>query len=201
MKLYFAAASPFVRKVHMSAIELGLVKQIELVSTHVSPGKENATYTDGINPLGKIPALEIDDGSIILDSSVICEYLNHLEGNNTLIPERGPERWRVQTGHAIANGIMDAAVSNRYETFMRPEEYRWDLWVNEQWAKINQALQWFENQKSDSMETIDQISLACALGYLDFRFADFAWRERYAHLSLWHQRMSETTAYRETAPD
>ena len=122
MKLYYAAASPFVRKVHMSAIELGLADDIELVDTHVIPGKENADYAKRVNPLRKIPVLETDDGAIILDSSVICEYLNDLEGGNRLIPADGPKRWQVQTGHAIANGIMDAAVINRYETHMRPEE-------------------------------------------------------------------------------
>ena len=201
MKLYYAAASPFVRKVQMSAIELGLDDKIELIDTHVSPGKENADYANRVNPLRKIPVLETDDGLIILDSSVICDYLNDLEGSYRLIPTDGPKRWQVQTGHAIANGIMDAAVINRYETYMRPEEHRWTLWIDEQWEKISNALDWFDNKETDSLETIDDISLACALGYLDFRFKEFPWRNRYSNLSEWHESVSKKQSYIVTSPE
>jgi len=185
----------------MSVIELGLDDSVELVDTHVTPGKENAGYADRVNPLGKIPALETDDGTIILDSSVICEYLNDKEGNNRLIPAHGPRRWQVQTGHAIANGIMEAAVIIRYETYMRPEEYRWTLWIDDQWEKISNALDWFNRKGVDSLETIDEISLACALGYLDLRFKEFQWRDRYSTLSIWHDSISGKVSYKDTSPE
>lgn len=200
MKLYHAAPSPFVRKVHMAALELGLMDRISLVATHVTPGRENDDYAEQVNPLRKIPALETDDGMVLYDSTVICEYLNHLEGSHKLIPEHGAERWRVLTAQTLANGIMEAGVLLRYETFLRPEERRWSVWVDEQWEKISNALAWFDKHSNDSTMTIDKIALACALGYLDFRFDYYMWRERYADLCSWHETVAKTSAYLDTQP-
>ena len=170
----------------MAAIELKLTEQIEFIDTHVAPGKENAEYASRVNPLRKIPALETDDGSIIVDSSVICEYLDYVAGNHRLFPAQEARRWQVQTAHSVANGILDAAVLLRYETFLRPESYRWDLWINEQWEKISNGLAWFESRSYPTLDTpatIDHIALACVLGYLDFRFQDYPWREQCNHLA------------------
>jgi glutathione S-transferase len=185
----------------MSAIELNLDERIELVETLVAPCKENTTYANQVNPLRKIPALETDDGSVVLDSSVICEYLNELEGGNRLIPASGSQRWKVQTDHAIANGIMDAAVTIRYETFLRPEEHRWAQWVEDQWGKISSALVWLDKKGVSTLETVDDISLACALGYLDFRFAEFPWRANYSNLAQWHDTVATRPSYVDTAPE
>ena len=201
MKLYYAAASPFVRKVQIAAIELKLDDRIELLETHVTPGKENVGYARQVNPLRKIPALETDDGLVILDSTVICDYLNDIDGNNRLIPAEGPKRWQVQTGQAIANGIMEAAVLNRYETFMRPEAQRWTLWIDEQFDKISNSLDWFDSQENGPLMTIDDISLACALGYLDFRFKDFPWRDRCKNLAKWHDSIAKRASYQNTSPE
>ena len=110
MKLYYAMPSPFVRKVLMAMMELNFYDQVELVETPVLPGKENADYANRVNPLRKIPALELDDGAVIVDSTVICEYLNELDGSDRLIPSDINARHRVRTGHSIANGAMDSAV-------------------------------------------------------------------------------------------
>ncbi len=200
MKLYYGTPSPFVRKVWMAAHELNLTEKIELVEAAVLPGKENAEYANSVNPLRKIPALQIDDGSIILDSTVICDYLNDLHDKQQLIPASGPAKWQIQTAHATANGIMEAAVLIRYETFLRPEPQRWPVWIDEQWEKINNALGWFnERNNSDSM-TIDSIALACALGYLDFRSPDFAWRDNFSKLATWHSKASQRASYLATIP-
>ena len=200
MKLYYAAASPFVRKVHMAAIELNLIDKIELVEAIVLPGKENAEYANRVNPLRKIPALKIDDGSVLLDSTVICDYLNDLHGKHQLIPAPGPAKWQVQTAHAMANGIMEAAVSIRYETYLRPEPLRWPVWIDEQWEKINNALGWFNERANSPEMTIDSIALACALGYLDFRSPDYAWRDDYVTLATWHSEASQIASYTATVP-
>ena len=200
MKLYHAIPSPFVRKVCMAAHELDLTDKIELIEATVLPGKENAEYADSVNPLRKIPAMQIADGSIILDSSVICDYLNDLNGKHQLIPASGPAKWQIQTAHAMANGIMEAAVSIRYETFLRPEPQRWPVWIDEQWLKINNALAWFNRRDNSSDMTIDSIALACALGYLDFRSPDFAWRDEFGNLAAWHSNVSKRDSYTSTAP-
>ena len=200
MKLYYAAASPFVRKVRMAAHELKLTDKIELIEAIVLPGKENAEYANRVNPLRKIPALQIDDGSVILDSSVICAYLNELHGKQQLIPASGPAKWQIQTAHAMATGIMEAAVSIRYETFLRPEPQRWPVWIDEQWEKINNALGWFNERGNSNAMTIDNIALACALGYLDFRSPDFAWRDDFSKLAAWHSIASQHDSYTTTMP-
>jgi glutathione S-transferase len=188
----------------MAAMELQLDKQLELVETQVAPGKQNDHYGSNVNPLRKIPALETTDGSVLFDSAVICEYLNDLHGKHQLIPQEISRRYAVQADHALADGIMEAAVLIRYETFLRPEPLRWVVWVDEQWEKINNGLGWFERKisKGEPGEhfTIDQIALACALGYLDFRNADYSWRDRFAGLANWHSAIAERTSYQITAP-
>lgn len=201
MKLHSAAPSPFVRKVRIAALELGLFDRIKIIDTMVAPGKTDEAYGQSVNPLRKIPALELDDGSVIVDSQLICEYLDSLEGNHRLIPAVGDARWNVLSGSAVANGMMDAAVLLRYETFLRPEEKRWDQWIDEQWVKINNGLGWFNKRLPESETSIEGIALACALGYLDFRSPDFNWRSDYGRVAMWHDSASSRDAYALTNPE
>lgn len=200
MKLYYAAASPFVRKVLIAATELNFIDDIELVEQLVAPGKENKLFENQINPLRKIPALELKDGAVIVDSTAICEFFNDLDSSGILIPHDKAACHRVRTGHSIANGIMESAVLIRYETFLRPEEHRWPVWITEQQSKIDAALQWFTARELGPMHTIEDIALACALGYLDFRQPDFNWREHYPVLALWHKQISAMESYKNTPP-
>ncbi len=202
MKLHFAAASPFVRKVRMAAIELDLDKQMELVETPVAPGKSNTDYASTVNPLRKIPALVLSDGTVLFDSTVICEYLDGLDGQDRLFPSAGPARWQTLTEHALANGLLDASVSVRYETFLRPESYQWPIWIDDQWEKIGNGLAWFDERwnADDERMTISHIALACALGYLDFRSSDYAWREKYQALAAWHEHVAQRASYSATLP-
>ena len=200
MKLHSAAASPFARKVRMAALELGLLSQIKVVDTAVVPGKTDASYGESVNPLRKIPALEVPTGPAIVDSSLICEYLDSLKGGNALIPAEGDSRWRVLNSQVVANGIMEAALLLRYESTLRSEENRLPVWMDEQWMKIRSGLAWFESTRPESETTIDGIALACALGYLDFRFEDFDWRHDYSSLALWHDKASQRDAYLLTDP-
>lgn len=201
MKLHYAAPSPFVRKVRIAALELGLFDRIKIIDTMVAPGKTDEHYGQSVNPLRKIPALELDDGSVLFDSQLICEYFDSLDGNNTLFPAASDARWQVLSGSAVANGMMDAAVLLRYETFLRPEDKRWDTWVDEQWVKINNGLAWFNQRLPESEISIEGISLACALGYLDFRSPDFEWRREYGRVAMWHDSASARDAYALTAPE
>src|SRR3979411_463066 len=105
MKLIFSQSSPFVRKVRISAIELGLIDKIEFVPTVVAPGQANDDYSR-ITPLKKLPALILDNGDVILDSYVIAEYLDELAGGGKLIPASGPTRWKGKGEHSLRQGSL-----------------------------------------------------------------------------------------------
>src|SRR6185437_4887670 len=127
MKLRHNPSSPYVRKVMVVAHELGLAGRIELLSTAVSPVETNATLA-AENPLMKIPALTTDDGQVLFDSPVICEYLDSVAGGK-LFPAVGPARWTALRQQALGDGILDALILCRYET-TRPEDKRWTGWTD-----------------------------------------------------------------------
>jgi glutathione S-transferase len=200
MQLYFNPASPFVRKVRVTAHELGLTGKIGLTSvttlTPVSPH-------DGLrssNPLGKIPALITEEGTVLYDSPVICEYLDALAGGNRIFPAAGPVRWMALRRQALADGIMDAAVLTRYEQAVRPQELRWQAWADGQLLKIRTALDALEQESLDGAFDIGTISIACALGYLDLRFAGEGWRSNRPRLAAWLAAVSERPSLAATIP-
>ena len=203
MQLHHAAPSPFARKTRVVARELGLSDRIELVAVHVTPGRENAAYA-AVNPLRKVPALTLADGTTLVDSTLICLYLDDLAENATLIPDEGDRRWRVLNAHAIANGMTEAAVALRYETFFRPEERRWDLWSGDLADKIESGLAWFEARAGDGSKTpsldLGSVALGCLLGYLDFRFPELDWRERRPRLATAYETLAERESFRESVP-
>ncbi len=203
MKLMYAPQSPFARKVRVAAIELGLADEIELVFQAVAPAKENADYAATVNPLRKIPALVLDDGRAIYDSSVICEYLDDLTGGGRIIPVSGPDRWDVLTQHALAQGMTEAAVLVRYETWLRPEERRWPDYVDDQWNRIESGLDWFEaNARGlEGPMNITHIALGCLLGYLDFRWPDAGWRDGRSRLTSWSTWLLRRNSFKQTVPE
>ena len=202
MRLMYAPASPFARKVRAAAIELGLGDEIELVLTKVAPGSPNESYAQDYNPLRKVPALELEDSTVLHDSTVICEYLDARAGGGGIIPAIGEDRWRVLTRHALAQGMCEALVSLRYETWLRPEEFRWPTWVEDQWGKIWNGLDWFE-ANAETLEgpvNLAHIALGCLLGYLDFRFAEEDWRARCPRLDGWFAGISRRDSFTATDP-
>lgn len=207
MKLYHALPSPFVRKVRIAAMELGLADDIELLPIAVAPGKANDDYAAKGNPLRKIPALELSNGTVLFDSGVICEYLNARAGGGRILPGGGEARWEMLRDHALASGICDAAVLIRYETFLRPEEHRWRVWLDDQWSKIDGALTWFENnpqavgEAEPEMLNLAQIAIGCALGYLDFRYDERNWRGSYPALAAWFEKVAKRPSFAETLPE
>lgn len=192
MKLYFSALSPFVRKARVAAMELGLDKKIELVTVATTPVAMSADLAK-VNPLGKLPTLVTDDGDLLFDSAVIVEYLDALAGGGKIIPAKGPERWRVKRTEALADGLMDAAVLTRYETFLRPADRQWPEWIAGQKQKVMQALDALEGQSWLFDDKVDagKIAVACALGYLDLRFADLGWRKRCETLGRWYDAFAK----------
>lgn len=200
MQLIYAAASPFARKVRVLAIETGLLARIELLDTAVLPTSLNE-QVNARNPLGKIPVLLTDGGEALYDSRVICEYLDSLQQGQPLFPAGG-ERWRVLRVAALADGLMDAALLARYEGAVRPAELQWPAWLEGQLGKVQRALDELERQAAQLQGPLDigQIGVACALGYLDFRFAELAWRERCPALAAFQARVAERESMKATAP-
>jgi len=186
MKLFYAAASPFVRIVLVTAAELGIADRIETVNGMTTPMKANPALADA-NPVAKLPTLVTDDGEALYDSRVICEYLIAEAGDETLLPTRGPERWKALRNLALVNGILDAGVLSRYELAYRPEELRWTGWVDGQLGKIDRALDLLEaDMTALKGTTLVGIAAACALGYLDFRFPEHGWRASRPKLAAWY---------------
>ncbi|MGL4973956.1 MAG: glutathione S-transferase [Bosea sp. (in: a-proteobacteria)] len=175
-------ASPFGRKVKISAALLGLSGKIDIVVADTTDPNEALRQQ---NPLGKIPTLVLADGTTLFDSRVIVEYLDHLAGGGKIIPA-GVARFAQLRLQALADGICDAALMQVYEVRMRPEEKRLASWTDHQQGKVARGLAALEAAPPAWSGTpgIGEITVACALGYLDLRFAG-TWRETHPKLVAW----------------
>src|SRR5580658_1191296 len=138
MRLRYSPPSPFVRKVVVVAYETGLSERIECVPTSVAPTKLNEEVARE-NPLVKVPALTTDEGLVLYDSPVICEYLDTLHAGPKLFPAAGKARWVALRQQALGDGVLEAAILGRYET-VRPKEYQWPDWIDAQLRKVRGAL-------------------------------------------------------------
>ncbi len=183
MRLYHSPTTPFGRKIMVLILETGLsVEVISVTGTPIAPGTLPVEH----NPLGKIPALECDDGQVIYDSRVISRYLDDLTGAG-LYPAK-PALWQLLTLEAMVDGMLDAAVLMAYEVRIRPEDKRFDPWVEGQWAKIARSLDAIEAGRMAQLQTplnMAQIGLGCALAYLDFRHGVRDWRKGRPRLATW----------------
>lgn len=197
MKLHYSPRSPFVRKVLVCAHEKGLDSRIELIETDpwASP---DALTSD--NPLSKVPALTLDDGSVIFDSPVICEYLDTLAPAPVLFPQ-GPARWEALVGQALADGICDAAVLRRME-MMRPADQQSPDWFDRQARAVERALDRLEQVAPGIGERLDigTIAIGCALGYLDFRWSHEDWRGSRPALAGWYKGFAARESMKGTVP-
>ncbi|OED41122.1 glutathione S-transferase [Chromatiales bacterium (ex Bugula neritina AB1)] len=200
MKLFFNPASPYARKVMVVAHECGLAEQIERIAIGLTPVNPNDDLNTD-NPLGKIPALVLDNGSSLYDSRVIAEYLD-TRGEGGLYPQAGDSRWQALRRQACADGICDAAILARYEGLVRPEEKRWSGWTDAQKNKFRRALAALEAECPEFADTTDigTLSVAIALDYIDFRYADEAWREACPSLAAWHSEFGNRDSLRNTMP-
>ncbi len=204
MKLFAALASPFVRKVRIFAMECGLDDRIELHVLATAPHQPDAGLA-AANPVKKIPTLVTDDGAVLYDSGVITDYLN-AESGHRLVPADGAVRWTAKRQEALADGLLDAAVLCRYETFVRPEDKQWDGWIDAQMGKIDGALDQMSAEAAGlgdpaAAETgLGAIGFGCALGYLDFRFPDRDWRGGRAALADWYAAYARRPAMQATVP-
>jgi glutathione S-transferase len=175
-------ASPFGRKVRIAAAILGLTQRIEIVIADTNDAQDSLRRQ---NPLGKIPALVLEDGAVLYDSPVIVEYLDLLAGGGKIIPAAAAPRFAALTRQALADGLMDAALLQIYETRYREPGQYVGKWLDHQAGKVARALAALEAAPPDpSARDIGAIALACALGYLDLRFAG-RWRQGHPRLAAW----------------
>jgi glutathione S-transferase len=176
-------ASPFVRKVRIAASVLGLDREITIELADTANPDDTVRRQ---NPLGKIPALVLEDGMVLFDSRVILDYLDHRAGGGKIVPKDAAARFAALRLQALADGIMDASILLVYEGRWRPAERHEPKWVDHQAGKIARALASLEAAppQLDAPPNVGQIALACALGYRDFRFAG-TWRNEHPRLVVW----------------
>ncbi|ALM85603.1 glutathione S-transferase family protein [Bordetella sp. N] len=222
MKLLYAPTSPFVRKVMVCALITGLADRIQWLDSAAHPINRDARIA-AHNPLAKVPTLILDDGpgldgpgldgpgldgpgrasQALYDSRVICEYLADLAGNAHLFPPAGAKRWTALTQQATGDGLLDAALLARYEHTARPEDKQWTAWREAQLVKVQAALATIETL-APSLQCVDpsigDITLGCALGYLDFRYPELDWRADHPLAAKWFAAFNALPAMQATLP-
>ncbi|MDE2515506.1 MAG: glutathione S-transferase N-terminal domain-containing protein [Rhodospirillales bacterium] len=196
MKLFYSATSPYVRKVMACAIARGIDGQIERVACN--PHLSAADLT-GQNPLSKVPTLTTEDGLALYDSPVICEFLDSIGEARPMFPEHGAARWRALKLQALGDGILDASVPRRAELAKSQDEGR-IAWIARQEAIVARSLDALEADPPHHGIDIGTISIAAALGYLDFRFAHQPWREGRPRLAAWYAAIAAEPCIAATAP-
>ena len=197
MKLYARPASPFARKVRVMIIESGLKDQIEVEMLANIDDVQNMPPRR--TPLGKIPALELDNGEALFDSPVICEFLDSVQHGAPLFPKNGWARWHALRLQSMGDGIGDAAAAMGIEG-MRSEDKRSDRALQSQWNKIIRTTELLNNNMDwlDGPLNIGQIAIATGLGYTDFRLDGYQWRDGRPYLKTWFAKFNERAAMQET---
>jgi glutathione S-transferase len=188
MILHWSPRSPYVRKVMIGIAEMGLQDRIRTVRT-VAGGTTPHLELMKINPVGKIPTLELPDGTAIYDSPVIIEYLDTLHDGDKLYPAAWPERLTALRRHALGQGMLDTALPLLGEGFRPPErqsEPHKQLWRCKLAACVD-ALETEAEALATSGFTVGHLAIGVALAYLDFRFSSLAWRNGHKALAAWHE--------------
>lgn len=190
MKLLASPTSPYARKLRIVALELGLALPVEDTAPMTDPAALLAA-----NPLGKVPALVLDDGSAIIDSPVIAAFLLASVPGQKLLPQSGPEHWQARSTEALADGVLDAAIILR---FNMAQGITSGPWVDRQYRAIERALAVMNGRVGGS--AFGDICIAVACDYLSFRFPDLHWREHNAALVELADRLLATAAFQATQP-
>lgn len=200
MKLMYSPNSPYVRKVMVVAIEKGLDKKIERITAATTPVSPNPDVM-AQNPLAKVPTLQAN-GLLLYDSPVICEYLDSRSKKKQFFPTKGKTRFNALRQQALGDGLLDAALLIRYELTLREAPMRNQAWQEAQMKKIRRALDQMEKEVGalKGSLTIGHVAFGCALGYLDFRFADEAWRNGRKKLAAWYNKFAQRPSMKATVP-
>jgi glutathione S-transferase len=199
MKLHWSPRSPFVRKVMIVAHELGITDRLDCVRTVVATTKPHAALMEE-NPLSKIPTLVLDDGTVLYDSAVICEYFDHLHDGPKLIPAALPERMKALRRQSLGDGFLDFLLLWRNE---RERSVQSQVHLASYGERRTATLHSLEREASDLAATafsIGHIAIGCALCYLDFRFAAGDWRGGHPRIAAWHATFAQRPSVRATEP-
>ena len=200
MKLIGSLTSPYARKVRIVLAEKKIEYEFELDSPWTPE-----TKVPEINPLGKIPVLILDDSTVLFDSRVIVEYIDSVAPNNKLMPESNRERAEVKRWCAVADGICDAAATIFLEK-KRPQAQQSQEWIARQEDKILRGLQYMSDQLGESSwcmgthYSLADVCSGCALGYLEFRFAEIDWRSQHLNLARLYDKLMQRPTFVETIP-
>ena len=170
MRLLYQTHSPYARKVLVAAHEMGLRHRLCVVHHETSPTRRNEEVL-ALNPLGKVPVLICDDGAVLFDSNVICEYLDAMHPNARLIPGEPDARFHALKLQALAQGIADAGIAARWEAARRPAQLRWPAMHDAQVQKIALACDFLEREigRHQATPDIGDIALVTALSWVEFR--------------------------------
>ena len=196
MKLAYSPNSPYVRKCVVLAIQRGIDEQMELWTV----GTTDPALVK-VNPLSKVPTLVLDDGTALYDSPVICEYLDSVGEGPRMFPATGPARWKALRQEALGDGILDATQPRRREIALPQDEGR-QSYIALQQGKVRAALAVLEAEADGlgMLTTIGEITIACALGYMDFRYPNEPWRPGHPKLEAWYAKVSAMPAMTRTLP-
>lgn len=203
MKLIGSVPSPYVRKVRVVLAE----KKLDYEFVQEDVWASDSTITSS-NPLGKVPCLVMEGGEALFDSRVIVEYLDTLSPVGKLIPPSGRERTEVKTWEALADGLLDAAITARLEAHWpgRSEAERSQTWIDRHLAKVHDSLAAMSQGLGDKPHccgthlNLADLAVGCALGYLDFRFPHIGWRDDYANLAALQEKLAQRASFMETLP-
>jgi glutathione S-transferase len=201
MKLIGSLASPYVRKVRVVLAEKKLDCQFEVENVWAAD-----TVIDKFNPLGKVPSLVMEDGSVMIDSRVIVEYLDTLTPVCKLLPPNGRDRADIKCWEALADGMLDAAVSVRLERTMRPAEKQSEEWMARQMRKVQMSLASLSDKLGEQAYcagnhySLADVAVGCALGWLSFRFPEITWRDDHANLARLYDKLSERQSFKDSVP-
>lgn len=188
--------SPYVRKVRVVAHETGVAARIECVEAHVF---DPATPLLAENPLGKVPALVRDEGAVLYDSTVICQYIDTLHGGARLFPPESEALWQALRRNALGDGLAQAATWNIRERY-RPEGERSPRYQAYYERTIDRSFAALEAEAPELAKRfgIGEISIACAISYVDFRYPDCGWRKSTPRLGAWYETVRERPSMRAT---
>ena len=205
MQLRHAPTSPYARKVRVLIHEAGLMDRIELVATNPYEDSDLSAF----NPLSTVPVLQTDDGMLLCDSPVICAYLDSLQEGESFTPDSGKARFEDLNLQALADGLLDAALSRMGEIRLRPEALQWDGHHERMRAKVSRVLDLFEKLAAEgnlrsiaqsARPSLGHIAVGCALGYLDLRFSAENWRDGRTALTAWYETFSGRPSMQDTRP-
>lgn len=200
MKLYDSPTSPYVRKVNVILRETGQLDDVEMIPSGGTP-LDPGTNPVALNPIGKIPTLERANGVTLYDSRVICRFFD--DRAQAGLYSTGARHFELLTLEATADGMLDAALLMVYESRVRPEDKRFDEWVEAQWNKIARTLDSLETRWISHLSgplNIGQIAVGCALGYLDLRCPDRNWRKGHDSLASYYEEFAKRDSMLATIP-